>query len=310
VPAVIEIENLTKFYGKFKALDQINLQVNQGEIYGFLGLNGAGKTTTIKSIMGMIWPSSGKVIINGQNVTPASHGPWEKVGCLIETANSYPELTVKQNLEIYRRLRGLINSPDPVAEVMEKLNITKYSQKKARELSLGNKQRLGLAKAMIHKPELLVLDEPANGLDPAGIVEIRNILTDLARNKNTTIFISSHHLAEISKTADRIGIIDNGILLQDLKSSDLKKKAQKHLVIKTRNKEKTIKLLKNSGYEITTPDGRVEPDLIYLNGNISITTREKILNTLIKENTPPYEIKLDEENLESYFLRILQENRK
>ncbi|MDH5718089.1 MAG: ABC transporter ATP-binding protein [Spirochaetia bacterium] len=300
---VIEIENLTKIYGKFKALDAVSLNVKKGEIYGFLGLNGAGKTTTIKSMLGLIWPTSGIVTVNGKIITPKKQGPWEKVGCLVETANSYPELTVRENLEIFRRLRGLKRKAEPVMKIINKLKLTRYTEKKAGELSLGNLQRLGLAKAMMHKPEILILDEPANGLDPVGIVEIREILMELARNDNVTIFVSSHHLEEISKTADRIGIIHDGRLLKDVSSYELEKKIKKYLILKVNKKNNAVKILKKSGYEIIS---NKDDNSIIINGAKSTKIREEIVKLLVNMQTPPYEIKMVQEDLESYFLRIIK----
>ncbi|MDH5718796.1 MAG: ABC transporter ATP-binding protein [Spirochaetia bacterium] len=301
---VIEIENLTKIYGKFKAIDAVSLNVKKGEIYGFLGLNGAGKTTTIKSMLGLIWPTSGIISISGKKISPKTKGPWEKVGCLVETANSYPELTVRQNLEIFRRLRGLKIKQDPVMKIIDKLKLTRYTEKKAGQLSLGNQQRLGLAKAMMHKPEILILDEPANGLDPSGIVEIREMLIDLARNDNVTIFVSSHHLEEISKTADKIGIIHNGRLVQDISSSELEKLIKRYLVIKVNKKNNAIKNLKDAGYEIASKNDK---NTIIVYNTKSIKIREEIVKLLVNTNNIPYEIKMVEEDLESYFLRIIKQ---
>jgi len=192
---VIRTHNLSKHYGKVKAVDGISLNVRKGEIYGFLGLNGAGKTTTIRMLLGMIHPTTGESYLNGEKVNARMHNLWNHVGYLVEIPYSYPQLTVRENLEIVRRLRFLPDSR-AVDSVIEKLQLGPYHNRKAKNLSLGNAQRLGLAKALIHNPDILILDEPANGLDPAGIVEIRELLRDLAFNKGVTIFISSHILGE------------------------------------------------------------------------------------------------------------------
>ena len=199
---VIRTKNLTKSFGDVLAVDDVSLNVEEGEIYGFLGLNGAGKTTTIRLLLGMIKQNSGSKKLFGKKID-RSTSVWNDVGYLVETPHSYPDLTVTENLELIRRYRKLPDSK-PVNEIILKLNLTEYKNRKAKHLSLGNNQRLGLAKALIHNPKLLILDEPINGLDPAGIVEIRELLTDLAHNHNTTIFLSSHILSEISKLAARI----------------------------------------------------------------------------------------------------------
>src|SRR5512134_1981666 len=186
----VETNGLSKYYGEVHAVYSVHLRVKQGEIYGFLGLNGAGKTTTIRALLGMIRPSEGTVRVLEQAVGPNGRGPWAKVGHLVENPSAYPELTVRENLEITRRLHGM---PDSTAtsRVIERLGIASYADRKAGTLSTGNLQRLGLARALLHEPELLILDEPANGLDPAGVIEIRELLVSLAHEKGVTIFMSS-----------------------------------------------------------------------------------------------------------------------
>src|SRR5688572_15892277 len=158
----IETNQLTKRYRDVLAVDSVNLRVKPGEIYGFLGLNGAGKTTTIRALLGMIRPSAGDIKVLGQAVGPNGRGPWNKVGHLVESPSAYPELTVRENLEIARRLHGMPDA-EATSRVMERLVLTTYADRKAGTLSMGNLQRLGLARALLHEPELLILDEPANG---------------------------------------------------------------------------------------------------------------------------------------------------
>jgi ABC-2 type transport system ATP-binding protein len=172
------------------------LRVAQGEIYAFLGLNGAGKTTTIRLLLGMVKPTSGAARVLGTRIRVGERKPWGSVGYLVETADAYPELTVRENLEVMRRLRPG-TARYAVNRVIERLGLAEYADRRAGTLSHGNAQRLGLAKALLHNPELLILDEPANGLDPAGIVEIRNLLIELARDQGVTVFMSSHILGEV-----------------------------------------------------------------------------------------------------------------
>ena len=298
---IIETVNITKRYGDLAAVNSVSLNVRKGEIYGFLGLNGAGKTTTIRMLLGMVTPTSGTVHVNGMQIKRGGRGPWDNVGCLVEVPYAYPDLTVKENLEIFRRLRGL-SSPGSVDAIIEKMKLKEYIGRKAGHLSLGNSQRLGLAKAMIHDPEILILDEPSNGLDPVGIVEIRELLISLAKNNSVTIFISSHILSEISKIANRIGIIHNGKLLQELNSNELDSLIKKRLVIQTRNNDAAKKLLVKNGYNpVFTDNGEIE-----LTDEKAIKKSEDVAVLLVQASNPPVSICLKEEDLEAYFLRIIK----
>jgi ABC-2 type transport system ATP-binding protein len=184
--SVLQTELLTKSFGSFTALDKISIEVNEGEIYGFLGLNGAGKTTLIKLLLGMVKPSNGNIKLLGETLTQRFTG-WSDIGYLVETPHAYPDLTVTQNLQIYSRLRTLRGN-SVVSDIIEQLQLSNYRDKKAKHLSLGNLQRLGLAKALIHQPKLLILDEPINGLDPAGIVEIRKLLLNLSKKEQQSSY--------------------------------------------------------------------------------------------------------------------------
>lgn len=297
---IIRTSNLSKHYGNIKAVNGISLNVSKGEIYGFLGLNGAGKTTTIRMLLGMIRPTSGESYLMGKRVHAGIHNLWNRVGYLVEIPYSYPELTVRENLEITRRLRFIPDS-GAVNSIMEKLKLIPYKNRKAKNLSLGNAQRLGLAKALIHNPEILILDEPANGLDPAGIVEIRELLFDLAHNQGVTIFISSHILGEISRIATRIGIIHEGRLIQEMDANQLHELRKRGLLIDLKDKNEAISLLKNKGLDATiTEDGLIE-----ITDENAINHPENVNSRLVKAGFSPSMLKVEEEDLESYFLRII-----
>lgn len=299
---MIETERLTKKFGKLSAVNNVSLSVEKGEIYGFLGLNGAGKTTTIRMLLGMISPTNGTVHIFGKQIKRGGNGPWKNVGCVVEVPYSYPDLTVRENLHIYRRLREL-SDPDAVSNIITKLKLNQYVDVKAVHLSLGNAQRLGLAKALIHNPEILILDEPANGLDPAGIVEIRELLLDLAKNHGVTIFISSHILGEIAKITDRIGIINQGKLLQQINSSQLDSLIKKRLIIRSRDNILAKKVLTEKGlFPLFNENQDIE-----LTDADSLNYPEKIATILVSMSVPPVSLYIDEENLETYFLRVIQE---
>ena len=297
---VIRTEKLSKHYGNLRAVETVSLRVRKGEIYGFIGLNGAGKTTTIRMLLGMIRPTSGSAFLLGKKIGTDNSDVWEKVGYLVETPSAYPELTVWENLEIMRRLRRM---PDkkPVEAVIDKLRLAPYRDIKAENLSLGNAQRLGLAKALLHNPEILILDEPANGLDPAGIVEMRELFRDLAVNHEVTLFISSHILGEMAKFVTRIGIIHKGCLVQEIHAHQLEHLLQKRLIVNTRDNEAVRSTLIDEGYLAN----------FSRNGNLEVTGKdatdypEHIARILVQAGFPPTLLKVEEEDLESYFLRTI-----
>jgi len=297
---VIRTENLTKHYGEVHAAEAVDLHIQQGEIYGFLGLNGAGKTTTIRMLLGMIRPTSGKATLFGQKVDPANKDLWNKVGHMVEIPYAYPELTVQENLEIFRRLR-FIRKPEMLTEVMDMLHLGPYKEIRVKNLSLGNAQRLGIAKALIHRPDLLILDEPANGLDPAGIVQVRELLVDLAVNHGVTIFISSHILGEISRLATRIGIIHEGHLIRESEVHQLKKSRYKALHVNTLDNKRAYELLREDHAPSHLPDSSLE-----LSDEMAVSHPEEVSALLAFHNLPPSRIAVEEEDLEHYFFRIIQ----
>jgi ABC-2 type transport system ATP-binding protein len=296
---VIQTEKLTKKFGDTIAVDDVSINVREGEIYGFLGLNGAGKTTSIRLLLGMIKPDSGTISLFGQDAKQASR-IWNDVGYLVETPYSYPNLTVKENLEVCYQLRGLKDKKQ-IDKIISVLQLGQYENKKSKFLSLGNGQRLGLAKALLHNPKLLILDEPINGLDPAGIVEIREFLKDLVKNHNTTIFLSSHILSEISKVASRIGIVHNGKLIREINTNELENQIIKKLCVNTSDNQKAIRILKGKDFTVTID----EFDVIESLDNKAITEPETISTLLVNSGLPPKMLNVIEEDLETYFLRII-----
>lgn len=298
--AMIQTEGLTKHFGSHHAVDQLSIEVNPGEIYGFLGLNGAGKTTTIRMLLGMIRPDSGSAFLFGRRVDAGVHKLWANVGYMVETPYSYPELTVRENLEIIRRLRSI---PDRKAidSIIDKLQLTAYRDRKAGTLSLGNGQRLGLAKAMLHHPQVLILDEPTNGLDPAGIVEVRELLRELAAGHGVTIFISSHILGEVSRLTSRIGIVHQGKLLQETDVKDLHPLLRRSLLVQTRDPASARSRLTQAGYVVQQ---NAEGTLL-LQEERAVTNPEHISKLLVYADMPPTLIQVEEEDLEHYFLRVI-----
>ncbi|HHJ06717.1 MAG TPA: ABC transporter ATP-binding protein [Anaerolineae bacterium] len=297
----IQTYNLTKQYGDVVAVDDLSLRVDRGEIYAFLGLNGAGKTTTIRMLLDMVKPFAGQAYVLGQQIGAGGQMPWDKVGYLVETANAYPQLSVRENLEAVRRLRPGIERA-AVERVIEQLALTPYADRRAGTLSLGNAQRLGLAKALLHNPQLLILDEPANGLDPAGIVEIRNLLLHLATEQGVTIFMSSHILGEVSRLAQRIGIIHQGRLLQELDIEELQRNRRRRLLIRARDIQAAHGVLAHAGFTAEM----VSAGMIAITDAQAIEKPDDIATRLVNAGHPPTMLGVEQEDLEHYFLRLVR----
>ncbi|MDR0430288.1 MAG: ABC transporter ATP-binding protein [Tannerellaceae bacterium] len=296
---VIETEKITKKFKTLTALDNISIRVGEGEIYGFLGLNGAGKTTLIRILLAMIKPTGGMVKIFG-NKPDTNNGLWNNIGYMVEKPSAYPNLSVIENLAVYFELRQLKNKK-LIGDIIEKLNLGNYADTKAKYLSLGNGQRLGLAKALMHSPKLLILDEPINGLDPEGIVEVRKLLKELSL-KGTTIFLSSHILGEISKLANRIAIIHRGKLIKELSAGELDGKLIKKLLIKTNENERALQYLNQKNYNAAIVNNEIETTDIR-----AIEKPEEISKLLVEKGLPAKQVYLFTEDLEHYFLRAVGE---
>ena len=297
----IETNGLSKSFGQVRAVDSVNLRVKQGEIYGFIGLNGAGKTTTIRALLGMIRPSAGSVKVLGQAVGPNGRGPWRHIGHMVEVPAAYPELTVRENLEVARRLQGIADLK-ATPRIIERLGLAAYADRKAGALSTGNLHRLGLARALLHEPELLILDEPANGLDPAGVVEIRELLASLAHEKGVTVFMSSHILTEVDRLATRIGIIHKGRLLEELEAEKLDELRAQRLEVKANNLEAAQSALAKAGFAV-----KASESTIFLSEARAIEAPDEVAAILVHAGTPPTRLAVEQENLEDYFLRLTGE---
>jgi ABC-2 type transport system ATP-binding protein len=296
----IETEDLGKRYGDVRAVEHLDLRVAEGEIYAFLGLNGAGKTTTIRMLLGMIKPTTGYAKVLQTRVRIGNREPWESVGYLVEIPHAYPELTVFENLEVARRFHP--GTPrEAVGRIIERMGLAAYADRRTGNLSQGNAQRLGLAKALLHNPKLLFLDEPANGLDPAGIVEIRELLLELTREQGVTVFMASHILAEVSRLARRIGIIHQGRLLQELDVDELERNRRRRLLVRARDVESAHRALIAAGQPAEIlPDGSIE-----LKNASSVERPDDVNCLLVKAGTPPTLLMVEEEELEQYFLRLV-----
>ena len=241
---VIETKQLTKVYGEQDVVKAVNIHVKKGRIYGLLGRNGAGKTTIMKMILGLTPITSGKVDVFGQDIKGREKQVFPRIGAIIETPGFYPNLTGTENLEIFAKLRGTVG-PNAVKKALEVVGLPYKDKKLFSKYSLGMKQRLGIANAILHDPELLILDEPTNGLDPIGIAEMRNFIKELSVKRGKTILISSHILSEIALLADDIGIIDHGLLLEENSMKELKKKNRKYILLQVSDVSKAALILEH-----------------------------------------------------------------
>jgi ABC-2 type transport system ATP-binding protein len=298
--SAIATHGLTKRYPHAIAVQELSLQVGVGEIYGFLGLNGAGKTTSIRMLLGMIRPTAGTAEIFGTLIRPGNREVWSQVGYLVETPHAYPELSVRENLEVARRLR-LVDDRRAVSRAIDRFDLGAYADVPAAALSLGNAQRLGLAKALLHAPSLLILDEPANGLDPAGVVEVRELLRRLATDEGVTIFMSSHILAEVARLATRIGIIHAGRLIEEVAAEELERRCRRRLVVDALDRTAARAVLATAGLEVAAEDdGKLQTS-----DERALAHPEQIAQLLVQHGTPPTRLALEQEDLESHFLRLV-----
>ena len=296
----IQTWGLSKHYGNVLAVDAVDLRVDRGEIYGFLGLNGAGKTTTIRALLGMIRPSAGGVSLFGEPIGPGGRGPWRRVGHLVEAPAAYPELTVRENLEIARRLHGVADA-SVTMRTIDRFGLGAYADRRAGTLSMGNLQRLGLARALLHEPELVILDEPANGLDPAGVVEVRQLLSAIAREQGVTVFMSSHILAEVDRLATRIGIIHNGRLIEELDMDELERRRARRLAVDARDRSAARSALEAAGYAVSLVG---EEGAFVLNEPRALEAPDQVARVLVAASTPPIRLVVEQDDLEQHFLRL------
>jgi bacitracin transport system ATP-binding protein len=242
---IVETRGLSKKYGDSFVVSDVNLRVERGKIYGLLGRNGAGKTTLMKMILSLTPVTSGEIFLFGQPLKGNQKEVYPRIGALIETPGFYPNLTGTENLQLFARLRGMTRK-DGVRHALDRVGLPYGDRKLFSEYSLGMKQRLGIANAILHEPEILILDEPTNGLDPIGIAEMRRFLKDLCAEKKITLLISSHILTEIEQLVDSIGILHNGILLEEIDYKTLQQRNRKYLLLKVSSASKAARLLEQN----------------------------------------------------------------
>lgn len=275
---VLQTVGLTKQYGAQFAVHQLNLHVERGQIYGLLGRNGAGKTTTLRMVTGLLQPTEGEIYLFGEKMTTPTKAVFGRIGALIESPAFYENLTARENLKIIADLRGT-QSRHSIEEALKLVNLDQETKKRVRQFSLGMKQRLGIAMAMMHNPEFIILDEPTNGLDPMGIQQIRLLIKKLSAENGVTVLISSHILSEIEQMADTVGIIDKGILVEELTMEEIHHRNRHYVKLRLSDISQSIPLLEKqlgiSDFEIV---GEQEVKLFQLDGNLAEINRVLVTN--------------------------------
>ena len=295
----IETRHLTKRYGEQVAVNDVCLHVPKGHIYGLLGRNGAGKTSIMKLILQLMPATSGETLLFGEQVKRRERGVFQRIGAIIETPGFYPNLTGTENLEIFAKLRGTIR-PDAVEHALQVVGLPYKDKKLFGEYSLGMKQRLGIANAIMHDPELLILDEPTNGLDPIGIAEVRAFIRSLSEKEGKTILVSSHILSEISLLADDIGIIDHGTLLEEESLARLEQKSGRHVRFTLSDTAQAARILERSFHETHFS---IQDDHRLQLHNLDLPVG-KVVTAFVENGLEVSEAATSEESLEDYFKRV------
>mgnify|MGYP001026210090 FL=1 len=296
---VFEAINITKKYRNTLALNQVSMSVMQGDIYGFIGENGAGKTTMIRLLTGLAEPTTGKIALFGESNKKLAKQR-ERIGCVFESPSLYLDMTAYENLEVQRLQRG-IPGKGCIDNALALVGLKDTGKKKAKDFSLGMRQRLALAIALLGNPEFLVLDEPINGLDPTGIIELRNLLKRLNKERGITILISSHILTELHQLANRYGILHEGKLLQEITATELDKRCKKHLLLQVNDVAAASVLLES---KLNTSNFTVMPDeSIHLYDYVE--NAGKVSALLSANNITIYQLAQSGDSLETYYTNLI-----
>lgn len=293
---ILRIENITKVYSKVKVLDNISMHVKRGEIYGLIGKNGSGKTTLLKIIGGLAFPTEGDIFLFDEKI---NSDLLERIGVLIEAPGIYPDMTAYQNMKLKCISYG-ISKEGYIETLLEKVRLSDTGRKKTKKFSIGMKQRLAIALALVGEPDLLLLDEPVNGLDPQGIIEIREVLLRLSKENNITIIISSHILEELSKLVSRIGIINNKKIIEEISKEELLEKTKDKLEIVTNQVEKAVMVLeeKLNIHNIKV----IDENTIYVYERLEDSG--EINNVLLTSGIKIDSLSISRESLEDYFINM------
>lgn len=296
---IIETENLVKQYGTATVSDHVNIHVPRGKIYGLLGRNGAGKTTTMKMLLKLISPTAGSIKLFGEDYKKSPGIIYSRIGSIIETPGFYENLTAYENLQLLQSLRGQKQNNN-VTEALRVVGLHKETHKTFADYSLGMKQRLGIAAAIIHRPELLILDEPINGLDPIGISEIRSLLLEMSQKEGTTILISSHVLSEIEQLADIIGVMHKGRLIEEIDIAELHKRNRKYVEIGVSDVNCAVQQLKD---KLHITDYSIDQNMLRIYEDFERCG--EINSTLVKKGLTVTRLSIKEDTLEDYFSNLI-----
>ncbi|WP_370738967.1 ABC transporter ATP-binding protein [Paenibacillus aquistagni] len=296
---VIQTKNLTKTYKKQAAVKNVNLEIQKGDIYGFLGPNGAGKTTTIRMLLGLIQPTRGSIELFGKELKKNKMDILRRTGSLVEYPSYYGHLSAVENLEAIRRITG--GPVARIAEVLDIVQLTKDAKRAVKGYSLGMKQRLGIAAALLNNPELLILDEPTNGLDPSGIQEIRELIKNMPRQFGITVLVSSHLLSEVEQMAEKVGIIREGELVFQGRMEELVSKASSGFRLAVSEPEEAMGRVLDMGL-----DGRIKGQLLEL-GPLTDAQIAKLVRHLVEQQHDIYRVEEKRKSLEDIFMQMVGE---
>lgn len=296
---ILEIKNVSKYFGKHKVVDNVSLDVKEGEVYGFLGPNGAGKTTTIKMILGLLNIDEGEIRINGHDVKNDFEKAMEDVGGIVENPDMYGYMSGVDNLKLYARLRNV--KKERINEIIELVDMKDAAKMKVSKYSLGMKQRMGLALTLLHSPKLLILDEPTNGLDPAGIKHLRDILKEISRKDKVAVFVSSHILTEMELMCDKVAVIDKGkiVKVEEIGENKQEENIEEETQITVKQLEKAEEILKQNKYEVKIVDSKLDIKIEY--AKVS-----EVVKLLVKNDIDIFGVVQKEKTLEDIFFDATQ----
>ena len=298
---VLEVKGVKKKLGKREIIKGLDLSVNEGEIFGFLGPNGAGKTTTIRMLVGLISPNEGEIVVCGKSVLSEKEQALKNVGAVVENPELYKYLSGRENLMQIARIRKV--SKEEVEELIDLVGLKDRIDDKVRKYSLGMKQRLGLAAALIGDPKLLILDEPTNGLDPSGIIDFRDVVKKASRERGMAVFISSHILSEVQNLCDRVAFINNGVIksVEDIHDNSMETELDSLTLVVSSNKEQAVKVLKDIGFVNSSTVIDEEIHIIVETGKTT-----ELLKVLLKNNVLVEEIYKNRKGLEQRYMELVE----